>query len=778
MATAEAARRRIREKLPYRIPSLLATAALIFCLLVALIAPTATLTVSLHGVTAGDTLTLTRSDDKTMDDFYRVEAPLDEGAVTRSISGYPFRATYTILTVVGESRSFTLDSVGFSVLGLTVSRFDGAALLRADMTGENMSLTLQDDGLQVTAKDGESAPYIAFRLGRATLLKEAAVYGAALLLLSAVAAGLLNLLLSRVKNYEHWALLLLSAALAVIAGEFFDRGLGYMNASFFLFNLLFASALFLALSAVTNLWVGSLLGTLILGLFYAANFYVIRFRGRPVLPTDLYALGEAADAAGGYQLTLRFSLLAMCAADAAAVALNILVNRKRPFRYKLWQRGVTLAAAAVLFVCAWNSAAFAGAQTMGWDLQFIYCYKEQGGLLSFLKYWEVSQMGKPQGYSRETVVELYGQYRGASETADGVQPDRILMIMNESYSDMDYFTGVIDLDDMDFYKSLSEQSIQGQLYVSVRGGGTCNTEFEALTGNAIAFFPTNFYIYPLYLKRNTWSLGRYMAGEDYEVASLHLAKAGNWKRDTVYRYLGLEPFHAREEYSGVPTVNNDWATDAYDYLCLEEIDAAMGEGKHFLFNVTTQNHGGYTDPRNVETVYDLSDYGDFAAAEVYFSLIKLSDEALRELIEYYEATEGNTMIVLFGDHQPALTAEEESVLFADGSGALDKYMTPFMIWTNYGLEAADAGAVSANYLPYLILKAANLPLTPYLRLTGAVYERYPVITSYGVYDAEGNFYASVDEVPDEEGLLQSYRFAQYNNMFDANRLDAFFNETA
>ena len=52
----------------------------------------------------------------------------------------------------------------------------------------------------------------------------------------------------------------------------------------------------------------------------------------------------------------------------------------------------------------------------------------------------------------------------------------------------------------------------------------------------------------------------------------------------------------------------------------------------------------------------LRDYqGDFLSeAEQYESLIRLSDESLKYLIDYFSKSSEKTLICFFGDHQPAL----------------------------------------------------------------------------------------------------------------------------
>lgn len=63
------------------------------------------------------------------------------------------------------------------------------------------------------------------------------------------------------------------------------------------------------------------------------------------------------------------------------------------------------------------------------------------------------------------------------------------MIMNESFADFKKFEDELkNIDVMPFYNSLQKNTIKGNLYVSVRGGGTCNTEFESLTGNSLILF--------------------------------------------------------------------------------------------------------------------------------------------------------------------------------------------------------------------------------------------------------------------------------------------------
>ena len=70
-----------------------------------------------------------------------------------------------------------------------------------------------------------------------------------------------------------------------------------------------------------------------------------------------------------------------------------------------------------------------------------------------------------------------------------------------------------------------------------------------------------------------------------------------------------------------------------------------------------QNHSSYAQGwNNLEKTITHPDVQRAAdtTAEQYLSLIRASDDALRDLIEHYSQSEEPTMVVFFGDHQPPL----------------------------------------------------------------------------------------------------------------------------
>ena len=155
----------------------------------------------------------------------------------------------------------------------------------------------------------------------------------------------------------------------------------------------------------------------------------------------------------------------------------------------------------------------------------------------------------------------------------------------------------------------------------------------------------------------------------------------------------------------------------------------------------------------------------------YLSLEKISDEAFKDMVEYFEKADEKTIIVFFGDHQPSDYVVEPVWNLAGKKGSdlsfsemIDRYRVPFIIWANYDIEEASGVEISANFLGNLTLKAAGVPLDPYRSFLEDFSKKYPVLSSIHVTDAQGND-SSVDEMS-AGGNLKDYEKMQYYELFD------------
>ncbi len=323
------------------------------------------------------------------------------------------------------------------------------------------------------------------------------------------------------------------------------------------------------------------------------------------------------------------------------------------------------------------------------------------------------------------------------------------------------------------------------------GGGTCNSEFEFLTGSSMAHLGGGVYPYVLYDLDKAESLVSYFSSMGYATHALHPAEGTNWRRDRIYAQLGFDRFSDIASFDGADTLRGlvtDRAT--YDYV-LNLL--AENEQPQFIFDVTMQNHGGYDVgglSEEMSVSVPLPDGTTSPELNEYASVIRQADQDLAYLTEQLNALERPVVLCFFGDHQPGFSdwlfeATHEGVSADDlGLDAVQsRYAVPYLIWENDAARAikqqrgnpvedeADALATgpveqrsSLNYLGAKLVDSAGLPTTNYQRFLLSTSESIPAVNLNGYLSADGTWHW-LDEEADAENLLDAYAWIQYDNLF-------------
>ena len=598
-----------------------------------------------------------------------------------------------------------------------------------------------------------------------------------LLLISVLLSFALSVLVERVPAVRLPFLGMAAVLAALLAGAFFCGSLPYVDYTHFLLNAALLLAAALIVSGLTLPWIGPVAVSVFTLLWYIANFFVISFRGKPIMPADLKAVSTAMEVVNGYSLKPSWQMAVGILITALYCGAVILLCRRtkkkrkdRMLRKKLLMRGAAVAAGALIAVLCLNNSVVRSLNSFQWNENLIEGFHREGIVLTYVQAAKSSHVKRPDGYSKEAVDAYLEEYRSsASDASDLPRPVNIIMVMNEAFSDLRTVGLDSRVDVMPFIDSLKENTCEGSLYASVYAGGTCNTEFEALTGNSLAFFGTGAYPYTENVTSPMFSLASYFRDAGFVTEAFHANRAQNWNRNMVYPFLGFDVFHSIDDYPPFTeeTYVHSHPADLADYLYIESVNDGYRGQKRFLFNVTMQNHSGYEHFEDLEEADTVKEYASGLPIEsrVYLSLIRVSDKAVEQLVETYRDSDEPTMIIFFGDHQPGQPAEAQRELYSGASFRIDYFKTKFFIWTNYETEAVENESISANYLPWLILERGNFPLPPYIQMLKEVHEKYPIISSQGVIDAEGNVYDGVSELL-EDPLIRKYRYVQYANVFD------------
>ena len=198
-----------------------------------------------------------------------------------------------------------------------------------------------------------------------------------------------------------------------------------------------------------------------------------------------------------------------------------------------------------------------------------------------------------------------------------------------------------------------------------------------------------------------------------------------------------------------------------------------------------QNHSAYDyrDYKFADPV-KLTDISLQPEAEQYLSLIKMSDDALENMLEYFEKVDEPVLIAFFGDHQPHLPDYFYKNIMGElpdelsQKDAMKRYQVPFIIWANYGIKSSLIDKISINYLSTLMMETAGLELTDFQKFLLDMYQDIPSISANGFYDRQGNLYGwdDLDEADEKlQEWIREYRIVQYNYLFDEkNRKDGHF----
>ena len=602
-----------------------------------------------------------------------------------------------------------------------------------------------------------------------------------------------------------------------------------------------------------------------------ANHFVIAYKGQPVVPADLFALSTAAAVSGGYSFLPDARVLA-CLALYALACVGLHFVPKAPLSRRAAAANLCVAAALAVAAGAWMNV-----HDIGEDFHCVVgewntrgSYAEQGTVLCFLQRVQELVPRPPEGYSPEAAAQLLAETEAAAGVGDAgegvaaanMRADRdagakgsggaedavagaedatadigtaaadavadasggagalpsVVAVMNESFSDLARFESLAGTDaEPARFREIARGDntlAWGTAYASAFGAGTCNSEFEFLTGSSMGHFGADVYPYVLYDLNGNDNLAAYLSSLGYATCAAHPADATNWRRDRVYAQLGFDAFHDIAAFDGADTLRG-FVTDreTYDFVLgvLESSDQPQ-----FVFDVTIQNHGGYATglvPDELAASAPVAG-ASFAEMDEYAACLRQSDEDLAYFVERLQALEEPVVVCFFGDHQPAFEDDLTEALYGTdaGGGAGDvaakqeRYEMPYLIWANdaalalgagggsaaanadaavgaageaagdadgagtgadeaaktktaAGADAAGTGAggtreraTSLNYLGVQTLQAAGIPLDGYWAFLEGVRERVPALNLNGFMDATGAWHAFDEDA--EDGAVQ------------------------
>lgn len=459
------------------------------------------------------------------------------------------------------------------------------------------------------------------------------------------------------------------------------------------------------LCLVSSLWIA-------LGI---SNAVILTQRMTPFNMKDLTALGD-----GITLMTTYFSvpqIVGLVVGITAAVIVFTLLfikGRRRRKIHRFWSLIGIAASWAVMIGVIFSLINIGVLSTFFGSLP--YAYRDYGVPYCFTNTWLNTGIHKPSGYSREMIQNLLPKdvltknktiklKNKDISTNDDDKPN-ILFLQLESFVDPLKFRHVAFSEDpIPYYRSLEKKYSSGSLTVPACGAGTANTECEFMTGLSMHFFGPGEYPFKSVLsKEPVESIARDLKSIGYSTHAIHNHRALFYNRNEVFANMAYDTFTSVEYMSDIQKTPKGWAKDKI--LTSQIMDALKyTDQKDYIYTISVQGHGQYpaekllADP-DIQVTKAPSD-AVRNRYEYYANEVHEMDQFVKELTETLSKYDEKVILVMYGDHIPALDIAEENY------DAKDLFQTQYVIWDNYGAEKKDMD-ICAYELPAELLDRLDI----------------------------------------------------------------------
>jgi phosphoglycerol transferase MdoB-like AlkP superfamily enzyme len=482
-----------------------------------------------------------------------------------------------------------------------------------------------------------------------------------------------------------------------------DHTLVFLYNAFIIFAILSIAILFRR-----RVFMFSLLGTILLtgGI---ANFVIVSKRMTPFTVYDVMVVKEGLSIATNYLSKVQIGfLIGGLVLLVAGIVLLWLKGPKKKDKIN-WIRNLI-----IVFIIIASAAGVTNLATKAniIDTYFpnlAYGYRDNGFVYCFLNTWLNTGISKPANYSKESIQSIFSEHdfdnlvAAKGEDGTGDHPN-IIFLQLESFMDPETVQGLGFSDDaIPNFRELMDNYSSGTLETPVVGAGTANVEFEVMTGMSVKFFGPGEYPHKGVLLEETCESVAYdLKQAGYSAHAIHDHRGAFYERNIVLGNLGFDTFTSLEYMNNVSKTPKNWSKD---FVLTQQIMDALEstEGSDYIYTISVQGHGDYP----TEQVLESPAITVTAAAtpelkwtwEYYINQLYEMDQFVGEFIEKMEALNEDVVVVLYGDHLPAISAISDETL----SGR-NMYQTDYVIWSNFRMKEEDKALTTYQLSSYVLDK--------------------------------------------------------------------------
>ncbi|WP_236895918.1 LTA synthase family protein [Clostridium beijerinckii] len=514
------------------------------------------------------------------------------------------------------------------------------------------------------------------------------------------------------------------------------------------------------------------------------NYYKLEFRGTPIYPWDFMLISVAESIVSSFDLKISFSIIISLIIYILCIIILYFFRLKESLLYVRRRLvGYLCFGLMLIITIIYLRTSFINFNDSIDVYKTDVYYKEKGFITAFTKSCRyLLPVSKPKNYSKEVMNDIVSEVNMYDESEYTTEKPNIIMIMSESFWDISRLKNVQFKEALiPNFNKLKEESVSGQMLASVFGGGTVNTEFEALTGFSMNYLPPETMPYQKNITENFFSIANYLKSEDYSTLAIHPYLPSNYNRANAYPLMGFDKFISEKDFDKSSERMRTYISDMeVSRRIIQEFENEKKiSGKPwFNFTVTMQNHGGYFintfDEKN-RLPFKTTGISETVSNNMndYIAGLHASDTALAYLVNYFRDVKEPTIIIFFGDHMSNVGVGSDNMLEESGyklnNGSLQDiynlHLTPVLVWSNYEKNKKDLGTISAYEILPKVMENYKLKKPLYFNFLDKLSNIAQANSSGVLVENNGHVKSSGDMSEEEKQMFDKFELIQYDYIY-------------
>lgn len=438
------------------------------------------------------------------------------------------------------------------------------------------------------------------------------------------------------------------------------------------------------------------------------NGVILTQRMTPFTVKDLSNLEDGITIIGNYMAAWQIILAAIAIIGAISLLVLLFIKGPKKKDRVKWKRNLVAIVLVIIGTFGVTSVMIKTEKVETFFGNLAYAYRDYGVVYCFTNTWLNTGIEKPDNYNEERIKEIFtpqelgddGVMLLEQKDEDESHPN-IIFLQLESFIDPSTVKSIeLSQDACPNFRRLVDSYPSGQLTVPACGAGTANVEFEVMTGISVKFFGPGEYPYKSVLKEKTVeTLGYDLKSLGYSTHAIHNHRAVFYNRNTVFANMGMDTFTSIEYMSDVEKTPKNWAKDDVLTGCIKDALEST-ETRDMIYTISVQGHGKYPYEQVLQnpTIQVTSAPTEELKwkFEYYANQIYEMDKFIGELTEELEKFDEPVVLVMYGDHIPAIDMTEDDL----ENGNL--FGTEYVIWSNFGMNGDDENMYSYQLASHVL----------------------------------------------------------------------------